>query len=104
MKTGEIMKRFWDYIDVEIDNMPMILASQDPDLVGLFEIRLTGETDSVCRQRALMLAEIAEADTSSLYCEIQHGYGLTDGELSMAIELCRRQAEQNALAHQEWMT
>ncbi len=103
MNNGEVIKQFWDFIDIEIDGMPFVLASQDPDLVGLFEIRLTGETDMVSRKRAQLLAELAETNTSLLYNEIQRGYGLSDDELASAIELCRRQVEQNARAHQEWI-
>lgn len=93
MINSDEMKEFWDIVETGLDDLPVVLAAEDPDLQALLEIRITGETDKVKPKRAEL---IDECDTEQLYTEIQRGYGLSSEGLKAAIEICRSRVEQNA--------
>jgi len=93
MINPEETEKFWDIVETGLDDLPVVLAAEDPDLQALLEIRITGETDKVKPKRAEL---IDECDVKQLYAEIQRGYGLSSEGMKEAIEICRSRVERNA--------
>ncbi|MEO6513093.1 MAG: hypothetical protein ABIR37_00240 [Candidatus Saccharimonadales bacterium] len=100
MINSKELQAFWGMIEETLDEVPVVVASEDDDLRALFELQIVGSTDAVKPARAAL---IAAWETEQLYTEIQCGYGLSRQGMAAAIDICKKRVETEARAEMGWL-